>query len=44
MKIMKTEKMEYLPLPPQEIDHASMKFQQKIDLTSFPLNTFQNFH
>ena len=33
MKIMRTERMGYLSLPPQERDHASMKFQQKIDLT-----------
>lgn len=33
MKIMRTERMGYLPLPPQERDHASMKFQQKIDST-----------
>ena len=33
MKITRTERMGYLPLPPQERDHVSMKFQQKIDLT-----------
>ena len=33
MKIMRTERMGYLPLPPQERDHASIKFQQKIDST-----------